>query len=354
MHLFDPLVLRDVTLRNRVAVSPMCQYSSEDGFANDWHMVQLGRFAVGGAGLVFTEANAVLPEGRISPSDLGIWSDGHVEPLARIARFIKAQGAIPGTQLAHAGRKASTAAPWKGGQSVAIEDGGWRPIYAPSAIPFNEGWIVPEALTKEGIASVVKAFGKAAQRALAAGFEIIEIHGAHGYLLNEFLSPLTNKRTDEYGSSFENRTRALREAIECIRQYWPERLPLFLRISGNDYHPDGWTPEDSAALGRMVKPLGVDLIDCSSGGVVGGVKIPVGPGYQAPIAEKVRREAGIATAAVGMITSPAQADQIIRNGQADLVLLAREMLRDPNWALHAAHALGHDVPWPSQHLRAKP
>jgi 2,4-dienoyl-CoA reductase-like NADH-dependent reductase (Old Yellow Enzyme family) len=330
----------------------MCQYSSHDGFAGDWHLVQLGRFAVGGASLVFTEANAVTSHGRISPSDLGIWKDEHIEPLARIVRFIKSQNAFAGTQLAHAGRKASTAEPWNGGLAVDEQHGGWRPVYAPSAIPFNDKYVTPTALQKAEIAHIVQAFADAARRALAAGFEVIEIHGAHGYLLHEFLSPLSNQRTDEYGGSFENRTRAVREVVEAIRRVWPERLPLFLRISATDYHPDGWNLDESVALAKMVKPLGVDLVDCSSGGLIGGVKIPVGSGYQVPFARRVRDEAGVLTGAVGMITSAHQADQIIRNGDADAVLLAREMLRNPNWTLTAARILKQKVEWPKQHQRA--
>jgi 2,4-dienoyl-CoA reductase-like NADH-dependent reductase (Old Yellow Enzyme family) len=352
MHLFEPLPIRGVTLKHRVVVSPMCQYSSEDGFASDWHLVQLGRFAVGGASLVFTEANAVTADGRISPADLGIWKDEHVEPLARITRFIKEQGAVAGTQLAHAGRKASTAAPWNGGHAVDPENGGWRPVYAPSAIAFNEHYVGPTALDKTGIAYVVKSFADAARRAFAAGFEVIEIHGAHGYLLHEFLSPLSNQRTDEYGGSLENRTRMVREVAEAIRREWPERLPLWIRISATDYAPGGWTPEESVELARMLKSRGVDLIDCSSGGLIGGVKIPVGPGYQVNFADKIRREAGILTGAVGMITSPAQADQIVRNGNADVVLLARELLRHPNWPLKAAKVLKQKIGWPKQHSRA--
>jgi 2,4-dienoyl-CoA reductase-like NADH-dependent reductase (Old Yellow Enzyme family) len=330
----------------------MCQYSSVDGFANDWHLVQLGRFAVGGASLIFTEANAVLPEGRISPADLGIWSDEHIEPLARVVRFIKSQNAYAGTQLAHAGRKASTAEPWKGNFGVDEKDGGWRPTYAPSAIPFNDAYPHPTALDKAGIHRIVKAFADAAKRALAAGFEVIEIHGAHGYLLHEFLSPLSNQRTDEYGGSFENRVRTVREVTEAIRKVWPERLPLFLRISATDYHPNGWSLEQSVELARIVKHLGVDLIDTSSGGLIAGVKIPVGPGYQVPFADTIRHQADILTGAVGMITSPYQADQIIRNGNADVVLMAREMLRNPNWPLSAARTLKQKVQWPKQHERA--
>lgn len=354
MHLFEPLAIRGVTFRNRIAVSPMCQYSCEGGSANDWHLVHLGARAAGGAALVLTEANAVSPEGRISPADLGLWEDGQMEPLARIVRFIEKNGAVAGTQLAHAGRKASTAAPWAGGGALETAEGGWRPIYAPSAIPFSPGSIRPEALDGEGAARIVRAFGDAARRARECGFKVIEIHAAHGYLLSEFLSPLSNQRTDEYGGSFENRTRLLREVIESIRKEWPDSLPLFLRISASDWAEGGWTIQDSVALARMVKPLGVDLLDCSSGGNVPNVKIPAGPGYQVPFAAQVRREGGVMTGAVGLITSPQQADQIIRNGDADMVLLAREFLRDPHWPLHAAQALGQKADWPLQYDRAKP
>ena len=354
MHLFDPITIRAVAFRNRIAVSPMCQYSCEDGSANDWHLVHLGARAIGGAGLVMTEANAVSPEGRISPADLGLWKDEQMEPLARIVRFIEKNGAVAGTQLAHAGRKASTAAPWQGGGPVDASNGGWRPIYAPSAIPFTHDSILPEALDKAGIARIVRAFGEAARRALACGFKVIEIHGAHGYLLSEFLSPLSNQRTDEYGGSFENRTRLLREVIAAIRGEWTEGLPLFLRISATDWTEGGWTIRDSIALARMVKPLGVDLLDCSSGGNLPDAKIPLGAGYQVPFAAQIRREGGVMTGAVGMITSPQQADQIIRNGDADLVLLAREFLRDPQWPLHAAQALGQPCDWPVQYDRARP
>ncbi len=352
MNLFSPLSVRDITFKNRIAVSPVCQYSSEDGFANDWHLVHLGQRAVGGAALVFTEATAVTPDGRISPQDLGIWKDEHIEFMSRIARFIKENGSVAGVQLAHAGRKASTAAPWLGGEYLDESQGGWRPIYAPSPLLFNEKAVKPEALDEAGIQRITKAFADAARRVLDAGFEVIEIHGAHGYLINEFLSPISNQRTDQYGGSFENRTRFLREVIEETRRVWPERLPVFLRISASDWVEGGWTVDDSAELARMVKPLGVDVIDCSSGGNVSHVRIPVGPGYQVPFAHRVRLE-GILTGAVGMITSPAQADQIIRNGEADMVLLARQFLRDPYWPLHAAKKLGVDVPWPKQYLRAK-
>lgn len=350
--LFDPISLRGTTLRNRIAVSPMCQYSSEDGFANDWHMVHLGSRAVGGAALVFTEATAVTAQGRISPNDLGIYRDEHVEMLGRIAAFIKSQGAAAGIQLAHAGRKASTARPWDGGEPVSPEDGGWRPIVAPSALPFAKNYETPEALSEEEIAGVVGAFEEGARRALEAGFDIIEIHGAHGYLIHEFLSPLSNHRTDRYGGDFAGRTRVFKEVAQAIRRVWPEQNPLFARFSVTDWVDGGWDLDQSVELARELKPLGVDLIDCSSGGAVPGARIPVGPGYQVQFAERIRREADILTGAVGMITSPAQADTIVRTGQADLVLLARELLRDPYWPLLAAKELGQSTPAPLQYQRA--
>jgi 2,4-dienoyl-CoA reductase-like NADH-dependent reductase (Old Yellow Enzyme family) len=351
-HLFAPLRIRDVRLRNRIVVSPMCQYSSGDGFANDWHLVHLGSRAVGGAGAVLTEATAVLPEGRISPDDLGLWSHAHVEMLARIFRFVEDQGAVPGMQLAHAGRKASTKAPWKGSGSASASDGGWQPIMAPAAKAFDDGYQTPQAIDPDGIRRVVRAFGEAAGLAQEAGSRIIEIHAAHGYLLHEFLSPLTNDRADAYGGSFDNRTRIVREVVEAVRRTWPERLPLFVRISATDWADGGWTVEDSVALARQLKALGVDVMDCSSGGLVPHQRVAFGPGYQVPFAERVRREAAIQTAAVGLITEPQQADDIVRSGRADLVLLARELLRDPYWPLHAARALGHDVAIPPQYRRA--
>jgi 2,4-dienoyl-CoA reductase-like NADH-dependent reductase (Old Yellow Enzyme family) len=353
-HLFDPYTLRDVTFRNRIAVSPMCQYSSEDGFANDWHLVHLGRFATGGAALIFTEAAAVEPRGRISPQDLGIYDDAHIEMLSRITRFIESQGAAAGIQIAHAGRKASTARPWDGGRPIGPDAGGWSPVVGASPIPFTEGWQTPHALSEEEIGEVVWMFGQAARRSLEAGFKVAEIHGAHGYLLHSFYSPLCNRREDRYGGSFENRTRIVREVTEEVRRHWPERLPLFLRISSTDWTEGGWDIEQSVELARMVKPLGVDLIDCSSGGNVPSASIPAGPGYQTAFAERVRRDAGVATGAVGMILSPEQADHIVRSGQADIVLLARQMLRDPNFAIRAGFAL-HKKPWvPPQYDRAWP
>jgi 2,4-dienoyl-CoA reductase-like NADH-dependent reductase (Old Yellow Enzyme family) len=351
--LFSPLALRGVTLPNRIAVSPMCEYSSVDGFANDWHLVHLGSRAVGGAGLVFTEATAVVPEGRISPEDLGIWKDEHVPMLARIASFIREHGSVAGMQLAHAGRKASTAAPWNGGKPIGVEHGGWSPIFAPSAIPFDEGYQTPVALDHAEIHGLVSSFAEAAQRALDAGFQVIELHAAHGYLVNEFLSPLSNVRSDEYGGSFENRTRFLREITEAVRQVWPESLPLFVRISATEWTDGGWEIEQSVELARMLAPLGVDLIDCSSGGNVPKVRIPLVPGYQVPLAERVRKESGVATGAVGLITSAHQADEIVRSGKADLVLLARQELRDPYFPLHAARELGAPIAWPRQYQRAK-
>jgi len=351
--LFSPLTIRGLTLANRIAVSPMCEYSSIDGFANDWHLVHLGSRAVGGAGLVFTEATAVVPDGRISPEDLGIWKDEHIPMLARIASFIREHGAVAGMQLAHAGRKASTAAPWNGGKPIGVENGGWSPLVAPSAIPFAEGYQTPVALDEAGIRSLVASFADAARRALDAGVQVIEIHAAHGYLINEFLSPLSNTRTDAYGGSFENRTRFLRQIVEAVRAVWPDNLPLFVRISATEWTDGGWDIEQSVELARAIAPLGVDLIDCSSGGNVPKGRIPLGPGYQVPLAARVRAESGVPTGAVGLITSAPQADEIVRSGKADLVFLAREELRDPYFPLHAARELGAHIAWPKQYLRAK-
>ncbi len=332
----------------------MCQYSCEDGFANDWHFVHLGSRAVGGAGLVIAEATAVEARGRISPQDLGLWKDEQIEPLARIVRFIHSQGAVAGIQLAHAGRKASTARPWEGGKALKASEGGWDDVVAPSAIPFAPDYRTPCEISREGISAVVRAFGEAARRALEAGYRVIEIHGAHGYLLNSFLSPLSNRRSDDYGGSFENRTRIVRQTIEAVRRNWPERLPLFFRISATDWAEGGWDIEQSIELARMLKGWGVNLVDCSSGGNVMGARIPVAPGYQVLFAEQIRRAAGIATGAVGLITSAVQAEQILRNGQADLILIARQMLRDPYWPLHAAMELGQPASWPAQYSRAAP
>lgn len=349
--LFAPLEIRGVRFRNRIAVSPMCQYSSEDGFATVWHLVHLGSRAIGGAALVIAEASAVEPRGRITPADLGIWKDAHMENLSHIAPFIKKQGAIPGIQLAHAGRKASTRVPWEGGAAIPASDGGWQPV-APSAIPFRDGDPAPAELTQADIRAIVEAFAAAAHRARTAQFEVVEIHGAHGYLINEFLSPLSNKRTDEYGGSFENRSRFALDIVRAVRAVWPDPLPLFMRISSTDWVEGGWDLDQSIWLAKELKDLGVDLIDCSSGGVVAYAKIPLRPGYQVLFAESIRRATGIMTGAVGLITDPEQADGIIRGGQADVVLLAREMLRDPYWALHAAKALGQQAPVPVQYGRA--
>jgi 2,4-dienoyl-CoA reductase-like NADH-dependent reductase (Old Yellow Enzyme family) len=350
--LFSPIRMRGVEMRNRIGVSPMCQYSAVDGLADEWHSVHLGSRAVGGAGLVMAEATAVTPEGRISPGDLGIWSDAHAEPLARCARFIQARGAAAGIQLAHAGRKASTAPPWEGGGYLDEAHGGWRPLLAPSALPFRPDSPVPAALDAAGVRAVVAAFADAAARSREAGFRVVEIHAAHGYLLHQFLSPLSNRRGDEYGGSFENRTRIVREVVEAVRGVWPESLPLFVRFSATDWVEGGWDVEQSVELARMLGPLGVDLVDCSSGGLVPGAKIPVGPGYQVDFAERIRREGGIATAAVGLITDPEQADAIVRRGEGDMVFLARQLLRDPYWPLHAARRLGAAAAWPIQYQRA--
>jgi 2,4-dienoyl-CoA reductase-like NADH-dependent reductase (Old Yellow Enzyme family) len=350
--LFSPLPLRGVTLRNRVAVSPMCQYSSQDGLADDWHLVHLGSRAVGGAGLVMTEAAAVSARGRITPHDLGIWEDRHVEPLARAARFIRRHGAAAGIQLAHAGRKASTKRPWEGGAPLTAEEGAW-PVVGASPIPFAEGHPAPQELDEDGLRQIVGEFRDAAGRALAAGFDLIEIHAAHGYLLHEFLSPLSNRRTDRYGGSLENRLRFPLEAASAVRGAVPDSMPLFVRISATDWAEGGWDVDESVALARELAARGVDLIDCSSGGLVSRVRIPAAAGYQIPFAERVRREAGIKTAAVGLITDAQPADAIIRSGQADLVMMGRALLRRPYWPLHAARALGQDIPWPPQYWRAR-
>ncbi len=353
-HLFDSFTIRDLEFSNRVFVSPMCEYSSVDGYANDWHLVHLGSRAVGGAGLVLTEATAVLPEGRISPQDLGIWKDEHVDFLKRIVSFIHEQGSVAGMQLAHAGRKASTRRPWEGDGVVPETEGGWQNVMAPSAIPFADTYPTPQALTVDGIQQVVRAFAHAARRACDAGFRVIEIHAAHGYLIHEFLSPLSNHRNDAYGGSFENRTRLIREIVTAVRSSWPKRAPLFVRISASDWVEGGWDLEQSIELARSLKQLGVDLIDCSSGGTVPHAKIPAGPGYQTPFAQRIRHEAEILTGAVGMITSAVQAEQIIGTGQADAIVIAREFLRDPYWPLRAAKELGQSISWPVQYLRAAP
>jgi 2,4-dienoyl-CoA reductase-like NADH-dependent reductase (Old Yellow Enzyme family) len=351
--LFTPIAIRGITFRNRIAVSPMCQYSSNDGFANDWHLVHLGSRAAGGAALVFTEATAVEARGRISPSDLGIWKDEHIGNLSRIAAFVKSQGAVPGMQIAHAGRKASVRVPWEGGAPIPLDQGGWQTV-APSAIPFRHGDPAPAELRRGEIRNIVDAFAAAARRARTAGFEVLEIHGAHGYLINEFLSPVSNHRTDDYGGSFENRIRFALEIAEAVRRGWPDHLPLFMRISATDWTEGGWTLDDSVALALRVRDRGVDLIDCSSGGNVVDAKIQLGPGYQVPFAERIRRETGILTGAVGMITDVRQAEEILQAGRADLILMAREFLRDPYWPLHAAPVLGAEAAVPVQYTRAFP
>jgi 2,4-dienoyl-CoA reductase (NADPH2) len=353
-NLFQPFTIRGVTLRNRIVVSPMCQYSSVDGMADDWHLVHLGSRAVGGAGLVFVEASAVTATGRITPADMGIWDDRHIEPLARIASFIHRMGAVAGIQLAHAGRKASCSAPWQGGARLRTpEEGGWE-VVAPSAIPFRESDPLPHALDEAGIAQIVAAFAAAAGRAIQAGFRVIEIHSAHGYLLHSFLSPLSNQRTDSFGGSLEDRIRMLVQVATALRQILPNDMPLFTRISATDWVEGGWDVDQSISLARALKPVGVDLIDASSGGLVPGAVMKIEPGYQVPFAAAIREQADIPTAAVGLITEPHQADGIITSGKADLVFLAREMLREPYWALKAGRALGQEQKWPVQYERAKP
>ena len=351
--LFEPLPIRSLTLRNRIVVSPMCQYSSVDGFASEWHLVHLGSRAVGGASAVIAEATAVSPEGRISPHDLGIWKDEHVTFLARITAFIRAQGAVAGVQLAHAGRKASMDVPWRGGRALDESEGGWRPVYAPSALAFSSRTQQPVEMARADIERAIGDFHRGAERALAAGFQVVELHGAHGYLLHEFLSPISNTRTDEYGGSFENRCRFVLQVVDAVRDVWPGHLPLFMRLSATDYTDGGWDIEQTVELSRILGTHGVDLVDASSGGNVAGATIPVGPGYQVQFAERIRRDAGVATGAVGLITDPHQADEIIRSGKADLVILARQLLRDPHWPLHAASVLGANVAWPPQYERAK-
>jgi 2,4-dienoyl-CoA reductase-like NADH-dependent reductase (Old Yellow Enzyme family) len=351
--LFSPFQLRSVSFPNRIGVSPMCEYSSHDGFAADWHLVHLGARAQGGAGLVILEASAVTPEGRISSADLGIWKDEHIPNLQRIAAFIHSQGARAGIQLAHAGRKGSMSAPFTGERLLQPSEGGWQPV-APSALAFSPTYAVPQALDQPGIDAVVEGFRLAAHRAFKAGFDLVEIHAAHGYLLHQFLSPLANKRADAYGGSFENRTRLALQVVDAVRAAWPAHLPVLVRISATDWAQGGWNVDESVQLARLFREHGVDLVDCSSGGMVPNAQIPLGPGYQVEFAARIRSEAGIPTAAVGLITDPTQANAIVAQGQADLVLLAREMLRDPYWPLHAAAALGDAVSWPPQYLRAAP
>jgi 2,4-dienoyl-CoA reductase-like NADH-dependent reductase (Old Yellow Enzyme family) len=351
-RLFSSLRLRELEFRNRIFVSPMCQYSCRDGLANTWHLVHLGARAVGGAGLVMVEATAVTPEGRITPSDLGLWSDAHTEALRPIARFIKEQGAVPAIQLAHAGRKASFDVPWKGGGALPAASGGWQPL-APSALAFAPGAPQPRALAGAELDALVQQFVDAAGRAQAAGFEVVEIHMAHGYLLHEFLSPLSNQRTDDYGGELANRARLPRRVAEAVRACWPATLPVFVRISASDWVEGGWDLAQSIQLSRWLKDAGIDLIDCSSGGLVPNARIPAGPGFQTPFATAIRAQVGIATGAVGFITEATQAEQIVATGLADVVFLARELLRDPYWPLHAARQLGVDLAWPLQYERAK-
>ena len=355
-HLFTPYTLKSLTLRNRIMVSPMCQYSSIDGFANDWHAIHLGSRAVGGAAVVMTEAAAVEARGRISPNDLGIWDDAHIPALAKITAFIREQGAVPAIQLAHAGRKASIARPWDGNEVADAAHGGWPDaVVAPSAVAFAPTYAQPHALTVAQIAEVVQAFRQAARRAYQAGFQIIELHGAHGYLIHEFLSPASNLRDDQYGGTLANRARFLLECVAAVREEWPATLPIFVRVSATDWLPndEGFTVDACVEVAAWLREAGVDLIDVSSGGLDVRQQVVVGPAYQVPFADRIRHKASIAVATVGMITEPTQADAIIRDGQADLVALARELLRDPYWPLHAAHALGHDVAWSPQYQRAK-
>ncbi|OGU14069.1 MAG: oxidoreductase [Geobacteraceae bacterium GWC2_53_11] len=350
--LFSPLTMRTITFRNRIFVSPMCQYSSHDGLPTDWHLVHLGSRAVGGAGLVMVEATAVSPEGRISPDDSGIWSDAHTAAFEPITRFIREQGAVAGIQLAHAGRKGSCSLPWLGGGPLGLDACGWQPL-APTATPFDTGHPVPRALTLEEMDEVETQFRAAAKRAFTAGFQVVELHMAHGYLLHEFLSPLVNQRDDQYGGSLENRLRFPLRVAKAVREEWPSKLPFFVRISATDWLEGGWDIDQSVSLARHLKEIGVDLIDCSSGFAVPNEPVPFGPGFQVPFAARVRSEAGIASGAVGFITEPAQAEQIVATGQADVVLLGRELLRDPYWPLHAARALQTEAQWPNQYLRAK-
>jgi len=354
-HLFSPLKLRSLTLPHRIAVSPMCEYSSNDGFANDWHFVHLGSRAIGGAALIITEAAAVSPEGRITPHDLGIYKDEHIAELKHITSFLHQHGAFAGTQLAHAGRKASMAVPWEKARLIPVEEGGWQPV-GPSAIPFEESYAVPSVLDRAGLDKIAADFVRATHRAIEAGFDLVEVHSAHGYLLHEFLSPLSNHRTDEYGGSFENRVRFPLEVVRAVRAAWPRHLPVFVRISATDWAPKSlgpaWDLPQSVEFAKLLKKEGVDLVDVSSGGNHPAQQIPIGAGYQVRHSQVIRREAEIPTGAVGMITQPAQADQIVRSGQGDLVLIAREFLRDPYWPLHAADAVHQQIAWPVQYTRA--
>ncbi|MBD1393212.1 NADPH dehydrogenase NamA [Mucilaginibacter glaciei] len=352
-HLFSPLKIKSIELKNRIVVSPMCEYSSIDGFANNWHLVHLGARAIGGAGLIITEAAAVSAEGRITFADLGIWKNEHIAKLKEITNFIEEQGAFAGVQLAHAGRKASHTEPWNGGKQLPpTDENGWDTV-APSAIPFGREPIAPVEVDKAGIVKVIADFKAAAGRALAAGFKVIELHAAHGYLIHQFLSPISNQRTDEYGGLFAHRIRLLLEILAAVKEVWPEEYPLFVRISATEWTEGGWTIEDSVGLSKILKENGVDLIDCSTGGNVAGAQIPLKPGYQVEFAETIKKETDILTGAVGLITEAEQANEIITNGQADVVLLARELLKDPHFPLRAAHELGVEVKWPSQYERAK-
>jgi 2,4-dienoyl-CoA reductase-like NADH-dependent reductase (Old Yellow Enzyme family) len=352
-ELFKPLKIKSIEFKNRIVISPMCEYSSVDGFANDWHFVHLGSRAVGGAGLIITEAAAVSPEARITPDDLGIWKDEHITELKKIVGFIHDNGSVAGIQLAHAGRKASHQSPWKGSELIASsEPEGWQTV-APSAIAYKEGTEAPIALDEAGIAKVISDFKEATRRSIEVGFKVVELHAAHGYLLHQFLSSLSNQRTDQYGGSFENRIRFLLEVIAAVQEVWPADLPLFVRISATDWAEGGWNAEESVKLSAILKEKGVDLIDCSTAGLVSWQKIPGGPGYQVPFAEQIKKETGILTGAVGLLTEAEQMEEIVANGQADLILIARESLRDPYFPLDAAQQLGVDVSWPVQYDRAK-
>ncbi|MDG2431084.1 NADH:flavin oxidoreductase/NADH oxidase [Flavobacterium sp.] len=350
--LFTSLQIKDINFKNRIAIAPMCQYSAIDGFANDWHLVHLGSRAIGGVSLIIQEATAVSPEGRISPEDLGIWKDEHIEKLQQINQFISGQNSVPGIQLAHAGRKASVSAPWNGNKKLDAPQGGWQTV-APSAIGYHDNEAMPVAMDSEAIQKVITDFTTATKRAVQAGYKVIEIHAAHGYLLHQFLSPLSNVRTDNYGGSFENRIRLTLEVVEAVQTEWPSNLPLFVRISATDWAEGGWNAEESVALSKILKEKGVDLIDVSSGALVSHQKIPVGPNYQVPFADQIKSQAGILTGAVGLITEAKQAEEIVASGKADMVLFARESLRDPNLALTFAHDLEAEITWPKQYERAK-
>jgi 2,4-dienoyl-CoA reductase-like NADH-dependent reductase (Old Yellow Enzyme family) len=351
-RLFSPFTIKEIKLRNRIAVSPMCQYSATDGFANDWHLVHYGSRAAGGAGLIMQEATAVLPEGRITPNDLGLYKEEHIEILRSITSFIHQQGAVAGIQLAHAGRKAGCDIPWKGGKQLGENEGGWKTV-APSALSFNPEDNLPQELDLNGIKNVVASFKLASTRALQAGYKTLEIHAAHGYLIHQFLSPLSNHRTDRYGGLFENRIRLLLEIVKEVKTVWPENLPLFVRISATDWWESGWNVEEAIQLASLLKKEGADLIDCSSGGLVPYQKIQLGPGYQVPFSEQIKKETGILTSSVGLITDAHQAEEILQKGQADMIMLGRESLRNPYFPLHAAKMLGEDIHWPLQYMRAK-